>query len=164
MLESGDDPLYIVRRLIRFASEDVGNADPQALSLAIAAKDTVHFVGMPEAKLALAQLVTYLATAPKSNSIYAAYKRVEKDLKDGHVYPVPMSIRNAPTKLMKELGYGDGYEYAHNRPEQTTALQCMPDKLVHRKYYDPKDIGFEREIKKRKEWIEAARKKLRGEK
>ncbi len=164
MLEAGEDPLYVARRLIRFASEDVGNADPQALGLAVAAKDAIHFLGIPEGKLALAQLVTYLAAAPKSNATYLAYGRVERDLKDGKVYPVPLAIRNAPTDLMKELGYGKGYEYAHYSEDKTTALECFPEELEGTKYYRPEGRGFESEIKKRLSAMEEARRKLRQDK
>ncbi|MFH1018457.1 MAG: replication-associated recombination protein A, partial [Pseudomonadota bacterium] len=164
MLEAGEDPLYVARRLVRFASEDVGNADPQALVLAMAARDAIHFLGLPEGKLALAQLVTYLAAAPKSNATYIAYGRVERDLKDGKVYPVPLAIRNAPTDLMKDLGYGKGYEYAHQREEKTTALECFPEELKGRKYYEPDGEGFEAEIKKRLAVMEETRRKLRTEK
>jgi putative ATPase len=161
MLEAGEDPLYVARRLVRFASEDVGNADPQALVLAVAAKDTIHFLGIPEGKLALAQLVTYLAAAPKSNAIYLAYGRVERDLKEGKVYPVPLAIRNAPTDLMKELGYGKDYEYAHYAEDKTTALECFPDELKGTKYYRPEGQGFESKIKERLDAMEQARRKLR---
>jgi putative ATPase len=159
MLESGDDPLYVARRLVRFASEDIGNADPQALILAMAARDAVHFIGMPEGKLALAQLVIYLAAAPKSNSVYVAYEEVEGDFRAGRVYPVPLQIRNAPTKLMKELEYGKGYEYAHDSEEKTAAMQCLPEQLKDRKYYQPVAQGFEREIEKRLSYWSQLRKK-----
>lgn len=153
MLEGGEEPLYIARRLVRFASEDVGLADPHALTLAMAVKEAVDFVGLPECKLALAQLVVYLAAAPKSNAIYKAYGKIEKDLSDGHVYPVPLEIRNAPTKLMKELDYGKNYQYAHDSEEKTTSLQCMPDKLRDRVYYTPTDQGQEQKIAQRlNEW------------
>jgi putative ATPase len=160
MLEGGEEPLYVARRLVRFASEDVGLADPHALTLAMAVKDTVDFIGMPEAKLALAQLVVYLSAAPKSNALYAAYGQVEKDLADGHVYPVPHSIRNAPTKLMKELNYGKGYQYAHDSKDKTTNLQCLPDKLKDRVYYHPTDQGQEVKIGERLAYWKAIRKNL----
>lgn len=161
MLEAGEDPLYIVRRMVRFASEDVGNADPQALVVAIAARDSVHFLGMPEGKLALAQLAVYLANAPKSNAVYRAYQEVEKDIHDGHVYSVPLHIRNAPTKLMKDLGYGHGYDYAHHHKEKTTAMDCLPSELVGRQYYKPTNSGAEKEIKWRQENFEKLREGLK---
>ncbi|GAG59545.1 unnamed protein product, partial [marine sediment metagenome] len=129
MLEGGEDPLYIARRLVRFASEDVGNADPRALQVAIAAKQAVEFIGMPEADLALTQAVTYLATAPKSNSLYKAYSSVKEDVKNSMTLPVPLSIRNAPTRLMKELGYGKSYRYPHIAPEAIVNQQYLPSKL-----------------------------------
>ncbi len=162
MLESGEDPKYIVRRLIRFASEDIGNADPQALILAVSAKEAVHFIGMPESDNALAQLVIYLALAPKSNSVYTSYKRVQGDIKKGEIYPVPLQIRNAPTKLMKELDYGKGYKYAHNYEETTTAMECMPEELRNRQYYIPKEVGFEREMKKRMEYFKKLKLSLKN--
>ena len=160
MLEGGEEPLYVARRLVRFASEDVGLADPHALTLAMAVKDTVDFIGMPEGKLALAQLVVYLSAAPKSNALYTAYGQVEKDIKDGHIYPVPHEIRNAPTKLMKNLGYGKNYQYAHDAKEKTTSLQCLPDKLKDRVYYHPTDQGQEVKIAERLSYWKSVRKKL----
>jgi len=157
MLEAGEDPLYIVRRLIRFASEDVGNADPQALVLAVAAMQACHFVGMPECELALAQAVTYLAAAPKSNALYAGYGQVKADVRKYGALPVPLHIRNAPTRLMKELGYGSGYKYAHNFPDHIVAQEHLPEKLKGTRYYHPTDQGFERRITER---LEAWRKKL----
>ena len=151
MLESGEDPLYIVRRLIRFASEDVGNADPQALTLCVAAMQACHFVGMPECDLALAQAVTYLAAAPKSNSLEAGYGEVKRDVRKHGSLPVPLHIRNAPTRLMKELGYGKGYRYAHNFKDHIVAQQHLPDKLEGKQYYRPGDQGFERRISERLE-------------
>jgi len=149
MLEAGEDPLYIVRRLIRFASEDVGNADPQALVVAVSAMQACHFVGMPECDLALAQAVTYLATSPKSNSLYAAYGEVKADVRKYGALPVPLHIRNAPTRLMKELGYGRGYKYAHNFPGHIVDQEHMPEKLKGRRYYQPTDQGFEKRIAER---------------
>jgi len=151
MLEAGEDPLYIVRRLIRFASEDVGNADPQALVVAVSAMQACHFVGMPECDLALAQAVTYLAAAPKSNSLYAAYGEVKADVRKYGALPVPLHIRNAPTRLMKELGYGKGYKYAHNFPDHIVDQEHMPEKLKGRRYYHPTDQGFEKRIAERLE-------------
>jgi putative ATPase len=159
MLEGGEDPLYIARRLVRAASEDVGNADPQALVLAIAVQQTVHFVGMPEAGVALAQLVTYLAAAPKSNAAYIGYGEAVREVRQGDNPPTPLHIRNAPTRLMKDLGYGRGYEYAHDFEEQTAAMECLPDALKGRRFYEPKDVGMEKEIKARLERMREARKK-----
>jgi putative ATPase len=151
MLEAGEDPLYVARRLVRFASEDVGNADPQALSLAVAARDAVHFMGMPEGNAALSQLVTYLATAPKSNAAYVAYTRAAADAHAETAPPVPLHLRNAPTRLMKELDYGKGYRYAHDEPDAVTDMPCLPAPLQGRRYYEPADRGFEREIRRRLE-------------
>ena len=159
MLEGGEDPLYIARRLVRAASEDVGNADPQALVLAIAVQQTVHFVGMPEAGVALAQLATYLAAAPKSNAVYVGYGEAVHEVRQGDNPPVPLHIRNAPTRLMKELGYGSGYQYAHDFEEQTAAMECLPEALAGRRFYEPKDVGLERAIRERLEAMRAARKK-----
>ncbi|UCF79624.1 MAG: replication-associated recombination protein A [Candidatus Eiseniibacteriota bacterium] len=154
MLEAGEDPLYVARRLVRFASEDVGNADPQALLVAVAAKEAVHFVGMPECNNALAQAVTYLATAPKSNALYTAYSRVQKDVSEGENPPVPLHIRNAPTSLMKELGYGKDYMYPHEFPDTVVDQEYFPEALKGRRYYHPTDSGFEAEIKRRMaEWM-----------
>lgn len=161
MIEGGEEPLYIARRLVRFASEDVGLADPHALTLAMAVKDTVDFIGMPEGKLALAQLVVYLSAAPKSNALYTAYGQVEKDIADGHIYPVPLAIRNAPTKLMKELSYGKEYQYAHDSKDKTTNLQCLPDKLKDRVYYHPTDQGQEAKINERLTHWKSLRKNLK---
>jgi putative ATPase len=149
MVEAGEDPLYIARRLVRFASEDVGNADPQALTVAVAAKDAVHFIGMPEGNTALAQAALYLATAPKSNAVYEAYNRAAEDAHHDVAAPVPLHLRNAPTKLMKELDYGKGYQYAHDDADAVTDMSCLPPELADRKYYDPKERGFEKEIKRR---------------
>jgi putative ATPase len=149
MVEAGEDPLYIARRLIRFASEDIGNADPQALTVAIAAKDAVHFIGMPEGNTALAQCVIYMATAPKSNAVYAAYGAAAEDALRQVADPVPLHIRNAPTRLMKELNYGKGYKYAHDEAEGVADMDCLPESLQGKKYYQPTDRGFEAEIRKR---------------
>ncbi len=149
MVEAGEDPLYIARRLVRFASEDVGNADPQALTVAVAAKDAVHFIGMPEGNTALAQAAIYLATAPKSNAVYDAYNRAAEDAHRDVAAPVPLHLRNAPTALMKALRYGKEYEYAHDDPDAITGMSCLPPELADRKYYDPKERGFEKEIKRR---------------
>lgn len=157
MLVSGEDPLYIARRMVRFATEDIGNADPQALSIALAAKDAYHFLGTPEGELALAQAAIYLACAPKSNSVYKAFSIAQRDVEENPALPVPMHIRNAPTNLMKEMGYGKGYKYAHDYPEHIVKQEYFPLNLRGRKYYFPTDSGFEREIKRR---LEYWRKKL----
>ncbi|MGZ6364854.1 MAG: AAA family ATPase, partial [Ktedonobacteraceae bacterium] len=165
MLEAGEDPLYIVRRLIRFASEDVGMADPQALLVCVAAQQAVHFVGLPEANLALAQAVVHLATAPKSNALYEAYSRVQEDVQQTRNDPVPLWIRNAPTQLMKELDYGKDYRYAHDyykemqiedpdRPPATQLQEYLPDNLKGRRYYAPGHQGKEASIKG---WLEKRR-------
>jgi putative ATPase len=146
MLEAGEDPLYVARRLVRFASEDVGLADPQALTLAMSAQQAVHFVGMPEGALALAQLVAYLAAAPKSNAIYVAYGAAAQDALQTRAEPVPLWIRNAPTKLMKDLGYGKDYKYAHDEADAVAGMDCLPERLVGRRYYQPTDRGAEGEI------------------
>ncbi|MPY88042.1 MAG: AAA family ATPase [Luteitalea sp.] len=157
MLESGEDPLYLARRLVRFASEDIGNADPQALQVAVAAKDAAHFLGMPEANTALAQAAIYLATAPKSNASYTAYTRAAEDAQRDVAEPVPLHLRNAPTGLMRELGYGKGYEYAHDADNAVTGMECLPPRLRGRKYYRPTVRGFERELRERIERWEAAK-------
>jgi putative ATPase len=149
MLEAGEDPLYVARRLVRFASEDVGNADPQALVVAIAAKDAAHFLGMPEGNDALAQAAIYLATAPKSNAVYTAYNAAAADAHTQAAEPVPLHLRNAPTKLMKELEYGRGYQYAHEERDAIADMDCLPPSLAGRKYYRPTDRGFEKELKRR---------------
>jgi putative ATPase len=153
MLEAGEDPLYIVRRLIRFASEDVGMADPQALVVATSAQQAVHFMGMPEGNLALAQAVVYLATAPKSNSLYTAYSQVQQDVEKTRNDPVPLHLRNPVTRLMRDVGYGKGYKYAHNFPGHFVEQQNLPNSLQGKKYYEPSDQGFEKEIEGRlKKW------------
>jgi len=159
MLEGGEDPLYIARRLVRAASEDVGNADPQALVLGIAVQQAVHFIGMPEAGVALAQLATYLAAAPKSNAVYAGYGEAVHEVRQGDNPPVPLHIRNAPTRLMKDLGYGSGYQYAHDFEEQTAAMECLPEALAGRRFYEPKEAGLESAIRERLEKMRNARKK-----
>jgi len=160
MVEAGEDPLYIARRLVRFASEDIGNADPQALTVAVAAKDAVHFIGMPEGNTALAQAAIYLATAPKSNAVYEAYSRAADDAHRDVAEPVPLHLRNAPTKLMKELEYGKGYKYAHNEADAVADMSCLPSALQGRQYYEPKERGFEKEIKRRLDgWAEIKKKR-----
>jgi putative ATPase len=149
MLEAGEDPLYIARRMIRFASEDIGNADPQALVVAIAAKDAAHFIGMPEGNNALAQAAIYLATAPKSNAVYTAYNDAARDAHKEAAEPVPLHLRNAPTKLMKDLNYGRDYQYSHEQPDAIADMDCLPPSLSGRKYYKPTERGFEKELKRR---------------
>jgi len=146
MLEAGEDPLYIVRRLIRFASEDVGMADPQALVVCVAAQQAAHFIGLPEGNLALAQAVVYLATAPKSNALYTAYGHVQKDVETTRNDPVPLHLRNAPTALMKNLGYGKGYKYAHEYEGHFVEQQNLPDAMKGKRYYFPTEQGFEKTI------------------
>ncbi|MDP2318643.1 MAG: replication-associated recombination protein A [Acidobacteriota bacterium] len=157
MVEAGEDAKYIARRLIRFASEDIGNADPQALTIAVAAKDAVHFIGMPEGNTALAQAAIYLATAPKSNAVYAAYSAAAEAAKNDVASPVPLHLRNASTKLMKQLEYGKGYQYAHDEPDAVASMDCLPDNLKGREFYKPTDYGFEKEIKKRLAWWKSRR-------
>ena len=167
MLTGGEDPLYIARRMVRFASEDIGNADPQALQVAIAAKEAYHFLGSPEGELALAQAAIYLATAPKSDAVYKAFNLAQEDIQRTQALPVPMHIRNAPTQLMKDLGYGKDYKYPHDFPDHFVDETYLPDNLKDRKYYQPTDFGFEKEIKKRLEWWNKKRSqgsKSRGEK
>jgi putative ATPase len=163
MLEAGDDPLYVARRIVRFASEDIGLADPRALTLGLAAKDAVHFVGRPEADLALAQAAVYCALAPKSNALYAAWKEVLAAIGDGATDPVPMAIRNAVTGLMSAEGYGVGYEYAHDHDDAVTALECLPDRLRGRRFYRPASRGLEKELAARIEAWRTARARLKGE-
>jgi putative ATPase len=149
MLEAGEDPLYIARRLIRFASEDIGNADPQALQLAIACRDAFHMLGSPEGELALSQAVTYLATAPKSNAVYMADKAVRRDIRKTGSLQVPLHLRNAPTSLMQELGYGKNYEYAHDSIDGLTTQEHLPEKLREKIYYLPTNRGYEAVIRER---------------
>jgi putative ATPase len=155
MLEAGEDPLYVARRLVRFASEDVGLADPDALRLAMAVRDAVHFLGMPEGNTALAQLVVYLALAPKSNSIYTAYQRAARDATEKPPYPVPLWIRNAPTKLMKDLGYGKDYEYAHDYDDAIVTQRYLPEELGDARYWKGVPRGLEKELLERLEQIKA---------
>jgi len=161
MLEAGEDPLYVARRLMRFASEDVGLADPEALQLAIAVKDAVHFLGMPESNTALAQLVIYLALAPKSNSVYVAYERASKDALEKPPYPVPLHIRNAPTPLMKGLGYGKGYEYAHNYEDAVVGQRFLPEELQGVRYWEGVPRGAEAELVERLKRLNAEKAKRR---
>jgi putative ATPase len=155
MLEAGEDPLYVARRLVRFASEDVGLADPRALPQAIAAQQAVHFIGMPEGSLALAQAVVYLAAAPKSNALYRAYGMAADDARKTDGEPVPLHIRNAPTRLMKDLGYGRGYEYAHDHDDAIVAQSHLPESLEGRVYFEPSERGFEERLGARMAELEA---------
>jgi putative ATPase len=161
MLAGGEDPLYIARRLVRFASEDVGLADPQALPQAVAARDAVRFIGLPEGALALTQAVVYLALAPKSNALYRAYQSAEREVQRGLNPPVPLHLRNAPTGMMRGLGYGRGYAYAHDDPEAAAAMSCLPDALAGRRFYTPRDRGFEKELADRLRALDAARRGAR---
>lgn len=151
MIEAGEDPLFIARRMVIFAAEDIGNADPAALQIAVAAKDAFHFVGLPEGRIPLAQAVTYLATAPKSNASYLAMLAATEDVEQHGTLPVPLHLRNAPTRLMKKLEYGKNYQYAHNFPDHVVDQQHLPDELKTRKYYVPSDSGYEKQIKERLE-------------
>ena len=163
MVEAGEDPLYIARRLVRFASEDIGTADPRALTLAVAAKDAVHFIGMPEGNTALAQATVYLSVAPKSNAVYKAYGQAVRDANQDVAEPVPLHLRNAPTRLMKDLEYGAGYEYAHDNEEGTTAMECLPPALSNRRYYTPSNRGLEKAIGERIARWRVTRDRLRRE-
>jgi len=151
MLEAGEDPLYIARRMVRFASEDIGNADPNALQVAISSMQAFHFIGLPEGKLALAQAAIYLSTAPKSNAVYTAYSAAKIDAENTSSLPVPLHIRNAPTKLMKDLGYGKDYKYAHNFDSGFVKQEYLPNELKGKTYYNPEGYGFEKIIKERLE-------------
>ncbi len=160
MIEGGEDPLYIARRIVRFASEDVGNADPRALSVSIAAREAVHFLGLPEGALALAQAAVYCATAPKSDSVYRAWGEAVQAIRDGSTDPVPMNIRNAPTGLMAHLGYGKGYQHAHDDEEAVTDMECLPPSVKGRRFYRPTDRGYEKTIRalmEEREKVRAAR-------
>ena len=163
MLAGGDEPLYIARRLVRFASEDVGLADPQALGITLQAKEAYDFLGSPEGELALAQAVIYLAAAPKSNRAYTAFGKAMKDVEDRPHDPVPMQIRNAVTGLMKDVGYGREYAYAHDSARATTDMETMPERLRDRIYYEPGGMGFEKDITKRMAWWAEAKEKIRRE-
>ncbi|OGC79173.1 MAG: hypothetical protein A2145_02340 [candidate division Zixibacteria bacterium RBG_16_40_9] len=160
MLEAGEDPLYLARRMVILASEDIGNADPQALQVTVAAKEAVEFVGLPEAEFALAQAAIYLATAPKSNAVYQAMQKVKKEIKETQALPVPLHIRNAPTPLMEKLGYGKDYKYPHDFPGHFVEENYLPEGVKQRKYYKPGDLGFEQELKKRIENLEQIKKKV----
>ncbi len=157
MLEAGEDPLYIARRVVRMSVEDIGLADPNALALCMAARDAVDFIGMPEGNLALAQAVVYLALAPKSNALYTAYSEVQQDVEATAAESVPLQLRNAPTGLMKGLGYGQGYQYAHDVEGKIADMQCLPDNLRDRTYYHPTNEGVEKRIRERLEEIKRRR-------
>ncbi|MBN2829507.1 MAG: replication-associated recombination protein A [Candidatus Cloacimonetes bacterium] len=163
MLEAGEEPLYLVRRLVRFASEDIGLADPNALVQAIAVKETIQFLGMPESNVALTQLVVYLATAPKSNACYIAYKKAAVDAVKSSNYGVPLHLRNAPTKLMKDLGYSKDYKYAHEFKNAYTYQKCFPEQMEEQTYYEPSVYGFEKEISKRLIWWDKLKKEEKEE-
>jgi putative ATPase len=158
MLAGGEDPLYLARRVVRMASEDVGLADPRALSVALAAKDAFHFLGSPEGELALAEAVVYLATAPKSNRVYEAFGRAMQAAREHPAEPAPLHIRNAPTPLMKELGYGEGYKYAHAYPDAYVPQEYLPEALRGQRWYEPTDFGYEKTVKERMEWWERMKK------
>jgi putative ATPase len=163
MIDGGEDPMYIARRTVRFASEDIGLADPKALEIAIAARDAYHFLGTPEGELALAEAAVYLATAPKSNRVYVAWNAAQKAARDTPAAQVPKHIRNAPTGLMKELGYGKGYQYAHDSEEAYQPQEYLPDELNGAVFYEPSGFGFEKEIAKRLEWWEGIKQRMKAE-
>jgi putative ATPase len=161
MLEAGEDGLYIARRVVRMAVEDIGLADPNALALCMAARDAVDFIGMPEGNLALAQAVVYLSVAPKSNALYTAYNSVLQDVEHAAAEPVPLHLRNAATGLMKKIGYGRGYEYAHDAEGKVASMECLPDNLRGRVYYRPTNEGIEKRIRERLEEIKRLRSRAR---
>ena len=161
MLSGGEDPLYIARRLVRMASEDIGLADPRALAVTLAAKDAFHFLGSPEGELALAQATAYLATAPKSNRVYAAFGRASEAAAEYPAEPVPLHIRNAPTKLMHELGYGAGYKYAHDYDDAYVPQEYLPEALRGARWYEPTESGYEKTVKERMEWWERVKQETR---
>ena len=159
MIQGGEDPLYVCRRMVRFATEDIGLADPRALEVTIAARDAYQYLGSPEGELAIAEACVYLATAPKSNRVYAAWGAAQAAAADTPAAPVPKHIRNAPTKLMKDLGYGSGYQYAHNVPEAYIPQEYLPDEVKQREFYSPSEFGFEKDIAKRIAWWAELRRK-----
>jgi putative ATPase len=161
MLESGEDPMYLARRIVRMAVEDISLADPNALGICMAARDAIDFLGLPEGGLALAQAAVYLAIAPKSNALYAAYGAVRRDVEETVAEPVPLHLRNAPTRLMKELGYGAGYKYAHDFEQKVTEMECLPENLKGRQWYFPTEEGVEKRIRERLAAIRAKREKMR---
>ena len=159
MLEAGEDPLYVARRVVRFASEDIGMADSRALEIAVAAYQACHFLGMPECNVHLTHAVTYMALAPKSNALYVAYGKAADDASKMLAEPVPLQIRNAPTKLMKDLNYGAGYQYAHDTEDKLTNMRCLPDSLLNHSYYHPTNQGSEARVQERMKQINEWRKK-----
>ncbi len=163
MLRSGEDPMYLARRLVRMASEDIGLAAPEALNLTLSARDSMDFLGSPEGDLALAQAAVYLALAPKSNALYTAFNAVNRDVEETRAEPVPLHLRNAPTKLMESLDYGKGYRYAHDEHGAVSDMECLPPGLIGRKYYEPTDRGREKLLQQRLEEIAQLRKKNRKE-
>jgi putative ATPase len=163
MLAAGEDPMYVARRMVRFASEDIGLADPQALPISLAARDAYHFLGSPEGELALAEAAIYLATAPKSNRAYVAWGEALRLAKEHPDLEVPLHIRNAPTGLMKELGYGAGYKYAHDADDAFIPQEYLPDELAGRMLYEPGKFGFERDIAKRLAWWQQQKERGSGE-
>jgi putative ATPase len=160
MIDGGEDPMYIARRTIRFASEDVGLADPGALRLALAARDAYHLLGSPEGELALAEAAVYLATAPKSNRVCVAWSDAQEAARSFPAEPVPLHIRNAPTRLMRELGYGEGYQYAHDVPAAYVPQSYLPENLKEKVFYEPGPFGFERDIAKRLAWWSELKRKI----
>jgi putative ATPase len=164
MLSAGEDPLYIARRLVRFASEDIGLADPQALALSLDAKQAFEFLGSPEGELALAEAVIYMASAPKSNRAYAAFSKAKADVEKSPYEPVPLHLRNPVTKVMKDVGYGADYQYAHDFEESTTDMQTFPERFKGRRYYEPGNLGMEKEIRKRMDWWQSLKKKISTDK
>jgi putative ATPase len=161
MLRAGEDPMYIARRVVRMAVEDIGLAAPEALNLTLSAREALHFLGPPEGDLALAQAVVYLALAPKSNAIYTAYNAVQSDIETTRAEPVPLHLRNAPTRLMKELDYGKDYRYAHDEEGHVSDMDCLPQSLLGRRYYEPTDEGREKALRARMEEIRRIRSKKR---
>jgi putative ATPase len=162
MLESGEDPMYLARRMVRMAVEDIGLADPNALVIAINARDTYHFLGPPEGELALAECILYLATAPKSNHIYTAFNKVRETVRNNPSEPVPLHIRNAPTNLMKDLGYGKDYRYAHDYEDAYVYQEYLPESLRDKKFYTPSNMGFEKKIAERMAWWEQKKKEAKN--
>jgi putative ATPase len=161
MLAAGEDALYIARRLVRFASEDIGLADPQALVVALSAKQAYDFIGSPEGELALAEAVIYLASAPKSNRAYIAFSKAMKDVEKSPFEPVPLQLRNPVTRLMKSVGYGKNYLYAHDSESVTTDMETLPERFKKRRYYEPGGLGFEKDVKKRMDWWKALKKEMK---
>ena len=159
-MSAGEDPLYIARRMVRFASEDIGNADPRALQITLEAREAFHCIGHPEGELALAQAVVYLATAPKSNAVYTAWQKVSRIVKKTGTLPVPLHIRNAPTTLMKDIGYGNGYKYDHDYDDGIAGQTYMPEQLADEKFYTPSKRGYEKIISERIQYINQKKRNL----